>query len=133
MIRKIRHIGIAVEDLEEGIHLYRDVLGLEFLGTEEVLDQKVRVAMFGVGEVRIELLEPMSDESPIAVHLAKKGAGMHHICYEVDDVAESLKEYEDKGVRLIDKAPRAGAEGMQIGFLHPKSTGRVLVELNSKG
>ena len=132
MIKKIGHIGIAVKDLDEGIRLYRDQIGLEFLGVEEVKDQKVKVAMFKAGEVRIELLEPTSDDSPIMAFLEKSGGGLHHLCYEVDDVDESLQEMAEKGISLIDKQSRPGAEGMRVGFLHPKSTGRVLIELNSK-
>ncbi|MDP8207288.1 MAG: methylmalonyl-CoA epimerase [Candidatus Electryonea clarkiae] len=131
MIKKIGHIGIAVPDLEEGIQLYRDKLGLKFIGTEVVEDQKVKVAMFEAGDVHIELLEPTGDDSPIAAFLQKTGGGMHHICYEVDDVDESLMEFEENGIRLIDKKSRPGASGTRVGFLHPKSTGRVLTELNS--
>ncbi len=131
MIKQISHIGIAVHDLEEGIRLYRDVLGLPLLGIEEVEEQKVRVAMFRVGGTRIELLEPTSGDSPIAGYLEKRGPGMHHICYEVEDVQESLEEYRGKGIRLIDQQARTGAGGSRVGFLHPKSTGGVLVELNS--
>lgn len=133
MIQKISHIGIAVNTLDESIPLYRDALGLEFHGTEEVAEQKVRVAMFNVGGVHIELLEPTSDDSPIARFLASKGPGMHHICYEVDDVDATLKEVSEKGIRLIDQTSRPGAGGTRVAFLHPKSTGGVLVELNSKG
>lgn len=133
MMKKISHIGIAVNNLDENITLYRDVLGMDFLGTEVVEEQKVRVAMFSIGESRIELLEPTSDESPIKKFLDSKGPGMHHICYEVDDVDSALEDVSGKGVRLIDKKARIGAENARIGFLHPKSTGSVLIELNSHG
>lgn len=132
MINSISHIGIAVESLDSSIPLYRDVFGLHHLGVEEVVEQKVRVAMFDAGGVHIELLEPTSPESPIAKFLEKNGPGMHHICYNVGDVDESLKEASEKGLRLIDEKAREGAGGMKIGFLHPKSTLGVLTELNSK-
>ncbi len=131
MIKKIDHIGIAVTSLEQGIKLYRDQLGLTLHSIEEVPEQKVRVAMFEVGDVHIELLEPTSEDSPIAKFLAKQGPGMHHICFEVDNVDHSLREYEGKGIRLIDICSRPGASGKRVGFLHPKSTGSVLTELNS--
>ena len=102
MLKKISHIGIAVSNLDENVHLYRDVMGMDFLGIEEVAEQKVRVAMFKIGESRIELLEPTSDDSPVAKFLATRGQGMHHLCYEVDDVDESLKHMDEQGVRLID-------------------------------
>ncbi len=133
MLKKISHIGIAVNNLDESVHLYRDVMGMEFMGIEEVAEQKVRVAMFKIGESRIELLEPTADDSPVAKFLASRGQGMHHLCYEVDDVDESLKHMDDQGVRLIDKTSRTGAENSKVGFIHPKSTGGVLVELNSPG
>lgn len=132
MIHKINHIGIAVTSIDISIPLYQDVLGLEFLGTEEVAEQKVRVAMFKIGEVKIELLEPTSPDSPIAKHIEKKGEGIHHIAYESENVAASLKNLESKGVELIDKEARDGAHGMKIAFLHPKSTGKVLTEICSK-
>ncbi|HEX04179.1 MAG TPA: methylmalonyl-CoA epimerase [Bacteroidetes bacterium] len=131
MLKKISHIGIAVNNLDENIQLYRDVMGMEFMGIEEVAEQKVRVAMFKIGESRIELLEPTSEDSPVAKFLASRGEGMHHLCYEVDDVDASLKHLDGKGVRLIDKQSRLGAENAKVGFIHPKSTGGVLVELNS--
>ncbi len=132
MIRKIDHIGIAVPDLEEGIKLYRDVMGLKLHAVEVVPDQKVKVAMFEAGDVHIELLEPTSEDSPISKFIEKSGGGLHHMCYEVDDVDDCLTEYSEKGVRLIDQTSRPGAMGKKVGFLHPKSTGKVLVELNSK-
>ncbi len=132
MINKIGHIGIAVKDLEEGVKLYRDVFGLKLLEIEEVAEQKVKVAIFEVGDVHIELLEPTSEDSPIARHLEKRGPGMHHLCFAVDDVDSSLQEIGEKGVRLIDRESRPGASGTRVGFLHPKSTHGVLMELNSK-
>lgn len=131
MMKKIDHIGVAVNSLEESIPLYRDVMGMKLHAIEEVPDQKVKVAMFEVGNVHIELLEPTSPDSPIAKYLEKNGPGMHHICYEVDNVDASLEQIGEKGVRLIDQQSRPGAGGKRVGFLHPKSTGSVLVELNS--
>lgn len=130
-MKKIDHIGIAVNSLEEGIELYRDKLGLHLHSVEEVPDQKVKVAMFEIGEVHIELLEPTSPDSPIAKYLEKKGPGMHHICFEVEDVDKSLTNLGNNEVRLIDQKSRTGAGGKKVGFLHPKSTGSVLMELNS--
>lgn len=129
MIQKINHIGIAVRSLDEQIPFYRDVLGLVFKGLESVPEQKVRVAMFGVGEVNIELLEPTSPESPIAGFLEKKGEGMHHIAYQVDDLEAQIAAATARGVQMIDEKPRGGAHGTRIAFLHPKSSGKVLTEL----
>lgn len=131
-IRQISHIGIAVESLAEQKAFYQQVLGLELIAEEEVLDQKVRVAMFRVGEVRIELLEPTAADSPIARHLERRGQGIHHIAYEVEQLDQSLGALREAGIRLIDEKPRLGAEGAQIAFLHPKSTFGVLTELCSE-
>lgn len=128
----IEHIGIAVNNLEESIKYYEDVLGLECYAVEEVTDQKVKTAFFMVGQTKIELLEATADDSPVAKFLEKKGPGVHHLAFAVDDVATALKNAEEKGVRLIDKEPRGGAEGLKIGFLHPKSTGGVLTEFCGK-
>ena len=127
-ISHIEHIGIAVKDLKVAISYYEDVLGLQCYNIEEVADQKVKTAFFKVGETKIELLEPTSEESAIAKFIEKKGEGVHHIAFRVDNVANSLAECEAKGVQLIDKAPRKGAEGLSIAFLHPKSTAGVLTE-----
>jgi methylmalonyl-CoA/ethylmalonyl-CoA epimerase len=124
----IEHIGIAVADLDEAITYYSDILGLECYAVEEVKDQKVKTAFFKVGETKIELLESTDPEGPIGKFIDRKGPGVHHIAFAVDDVNEALKNVEGKGIRLIDQAPRAGAEGLQIGFLHPKSTFGVLTE-----
>jgi len=129
MILKIDHIGIAVRDLQQQITFYQDVMGLRCTAVEEVADQKVRVAMFPVGDVRLELLQPTSEDSPIAKFLEKKGEGVHHIAYQVDDIEKQLHIFEEKDVQLIDKAPRKGAEGLNIAFLHPKSTFGVLTEI----
>ena len=129
MIKHIDHIGIAVKDLERQMKFYSDVLGLSCSGVEEITDQKVRVAMFPVGEVRIELLQPMADDSPIAKFLEKRGEGIHHIAYSISDLEGNLKRLDEKQVQSIDSKPRIGAGGHKIAFLHPKSTFGVLTEL----
>ena len=125
---QIDHLGIAVHSLADASRFYRQALGLECEPPEEVPGQKVRVVFFQVGQVRIELLEPTADDSPIARFLAKRGPGLHHIAYRVDDLVATLAALRDAGVQLIDDAPRPGAHGMQIAFAHPKSTGGVLSE-----
>ncbi len=127
--KKINHIGIAVKNIETATPFYRDVLGMNFEGTEEVAEQQVRVAFFQVGESRIELLEPTSPDSPVAKFLEKNGEGIHHIAYEVDDLEAALADLQAKEVRLIDKTPRKGAHGASIAFVHPKASGGVLTEL----
>ena len=129
MIKKINHIGIAVRSIEASTPFYRDALGMAFEGTEEVAEQKVRVAFFAVGESRIELLEPTADDSPVAKFLEKNGEGIHHLAYEVADLPAELARLKNEGVRLIDETPRKGAHGTLIAFLHPKGTGGVLTEL----
>lgn len=131
-ISHLEHIGIAVPNLEEAIKYYEEILGLKCYKKEVVEDQKVTTAFFKVGDVKIELLEPTCPESTIAKFIEKNGGkgGMHHMAYAVEDgVANALAEVEEKGVRLIDKAPRGGADGLQIAFLHPKNTQFVLTEL----
>ncbi|MDR2841228.1 MAG: methylmalonyl-CoA epimerase [Paludibacter sp.] len=128
-ITHIEHLGIAVKSLETAIPYYENVLGLKCYNIETVADQKVKTAFFKVGQTKIELLEPTSEESTIAKFIEKRGEGVHHVAFAVPDVASALKEVEEKGVQLIDKAPRAGAEGLNIAFLHPKSTLGVLTEL----
>ena len=128
-ISHIEHLGIAVRSLEDAIPFYEKVLGLKCYNIEEVADQKVRTAFFRVGDTKIELLEPTSEESTIAKFIENRGEGIHHIAYAVKGIEDALAELESKEVRLIDKTPRAGAEGMSIAFLHPKSTGSVLTEL----
>ncbi len=127
--KKINHIGIAVKNIETATPFYRDVLGMNFEGTEEVAEQQVRVAFFQVGESRIELLEPTSPDSPVAKFLEKNGEGIHHVAYEVDDLEAALADLQAKEVRLIDKTPRKGAHGASIAFVHPKASGGVLTEL----
>lgn len=128
----IEHIGIAVKSLDESIPYYEKVLGLKCYAVEEVVDQKVKTAFFKVGDTKIELLEPTADDSPIAKYLEKKGPGIHHLAFAMPDVEKALQDAEENGVKLIDKEPRAGAEGLDIGFLHPKSTGGVLTEFCGK-
>ena len=124
----IEHIGIAVNSLEESIPYYEKVLGLECYAIEEVADQKVRTAFFKIGETKIELLESTDSEGPIGKFIEKKGPGVHHLAFAMENVNEALKHAADQGVRLIDEQPRKGAEGLKIGFLHPKSTQGVLTE-----
>ena len=124
----IEHLGIAVKSLEEAIPYYENVLGLKCYAVEEVADQKVKTAFFKIGQTKIELLEPTSPESTIASFIEKRGEGIHHLAFATADVAACLAEAEEKGVRLIDKAPRPGAEQMMIAFIHPKSTKGVLTE-----
>lgn len=128
----IEHIGIAVANLEESIKYYETVLGLQCYAIEEVAEQKVKTAFFEVGGTKIELLESTDPEGPIGKFVEKKGPGVHHIAFAVENVADALKAVEEKGVSLIDKTPRKGAEGLNIGFLHPKSTHGVLTEFCSK-
>jgi methylmalonyl-CoA/ethylmalonyl-CoA epimerase len=125
----IEHLGIAVSNLEESIRYYEEVLGLKCYSVEEVKDQKVKTAFFKVGQTKIELLESTSPEGPIGKFIEKKGQGIHHIAFAVEGLQETLNEVKEKGVRLIDEKPRAGAEGLNIAFLHPKSTHGVLTEL----
>ena len=125
----IEHIGIAVASLDEAIPYYEKVLGLECYAIEEVKDQKVKTAFFKVGQTKIELLESTDQEGPIGKFVEKNGGGMHHIAFAVEDVQAALNDAQAEGCQLIDKAPRGGAEGLRIGFLHPKSTFRVLTEL----
>ena len=127
---KIDHLGIAVRSIEESLTFYRDGLGLEMSGTERVEDQGVKVALLPVGESRIELLEPFSADTPVGRFLAKRGEGLHHICYEVDDLASKLEELSSRGFRVLDGYPRPGAEGKLVAFLHPASANGVLVELS---
>ncbi len=131
-ISHIEHIGIAVKNLDTAIKYYEQVLGLQCYAIEEVTDQKVKTAFFKVGETKIELLESTDPESPIAKFIEKKGEGMHHLAFATKDINKSLKEAEDKGIKLIDKEPKSGAEGLDIAFLHPKSTFGVLTEFCEK-
>ncbi|MDL2239290.1 methylmalonyl-CoA epimerase [Bacteroidales bacterium OttesenSCG-928-K03] len=128
-LNHIEHIGIAVKSIEDSLPYYENVLGLKCYNIEVVTDQKVKTAFLKLGETKIELLEPTSEESTIAKFIENRGEGVHHIAYCVDDVKTALEELKEKGIRLIDIEPRGGAEGLRIAFLHPKSTGGVLTEL----
>lgn len=129
MVTKVDHIGIAVSNLEETLKVYTEILGLELSGVEVVEDQKVRVAFLPIGDTEIELLESTQPDGPIAKFIEKKGEGIQHIAFRVEDIHAALEDMRQKGVRLIDEQPRYGAGGAQIAFLHPKSTNGVLVEL----
>jgi methylmalonyl-CoA/ethylmalonyl-CoA epimerase len=128
-ISHIEHIGIAVKNLDEAVKLYENLFGLKCYAVEEVKDQRVRTAFFMAGKTKIELLESTDPEGPIGKFIDKKGEGVHHIAYAVNNLQEKLNELEGKGVQLIDKNPRKGAEGLNIAFLHPKATFGVLTEL----
>jgi len=127
---QIEHIGIAVKDLQHAIPLFEQLLGTSCYGVEEVQDQKVRTAFFRIGEAKIELLESTDPEGPIGKFIEKRGEGLHHIALAVPDVDAALKAAAALGIQLIDQHPRAGAEHLQIGFLHPRSTHGVLLEFS---
>lgn len=129
MITKVNHVAIAVKSLDEHVPFYRDSLGIEFLGYEEVPEQKVKVAMFRSGDVKIELLEPVSEDSPISKFLEKNGDGIHHISFETDAIENQIEDLIQKNIRMIDEKPRQGAHGTKIAFVHPKSSGKILIEL----
>ncbi len=129
MFEKIDHVGIAVIDLDRALRLYRDQLGLELKDIEEVDEQKVKVAFVPVGESNLELLEPTDPSGPVGKFIAKKGEGFHHISFNVSDLEGKLEQLVEQGVELIDHVPRYGAGGAKIAFLHPRSTGGVLIEL----
>ncbi len=131
-ISHIEHIGIAVKSLDEAIPYYENMLGLKCYAIEEVAEQKVKTAFFQVGQTKIELLESTDPEGPVGKFIEKKGQGVHHLAFAVDNVNESLNELGEKGVQLIDKTSRKGAEGLNIGFLHPKATMGVLTEICGK-
>jgi len=128
MIRKIHHVGIAVGSLREAVPFFRDVLGREHLSTVEVEERKIRGALFRAGESRIELIEPTAPGGPVGKFLERNGEGLHHVCFQVDDVAEALSRAASKGVRLVDEAPRPGIHGLRVAFLDPKSAFGVLTE-----
>lgn len=128
-VEKIDHIGIAVESIEKWLGFYKDILGLEYTGSEEITEQKVRVAFLTIGESQIELLEPTSDDSPIAKFIETRGGGIHHIAVKVDDIDAALARHREAGARMIDSEARIGAHNMRIAFIHPKASGGVLLEL----
>lgn len=133
-VTRVDHIGIAVPNLEETIRFYEDVLNLSCTGTEIVEDQKVKVAFFPVGDTELEFLESTSDDGPIAKFLEKNGgrAGIQHIALRVDNIEEAIKNIQEKGYKMIDEKPRYGAGGARIAFVHPKSTGGILLELSER-
>lgn len=130
MFKKVDHIGIAVPSLAETQKFYQDALGLHLHEIEEVPEQKVRVAMFPVGETNLEFLEPTSPESPIARFIEKKGSGIHHVAIQVEDIDRLLADLKGRGVRLINETPVPGAGGKRIAFVHPASTSGILLELS---
>ncbi len=129
----IDHIGIAVKSIDEALKFWEEGLGIRCTAREEVAEQKVITAFLPVKDTEVELLEPTSDESPVAKFIEKKGEGIHHIAIRVDDLEAALAELKAKGVRLIDETPRYGAGGAKIAFVHPKSTGGILLELSERG
>lgn len=129
MPSQINHIGIAVHSIEEAARFYTEHLGLKIGGTEEVASQKVVVAFLPIGEVRLELVQPTSPDSPVAKFLEKNGPGFHHIAYQVDDVAAEVERLKAEGVQMVDQTPRPGAHNTKIAFVHPKASGGVLTEL----
>jgi len=128
----IEHIGIAVKDLQQSIQFYENVLGLRCSAVEELTNEKVKTAIFLVGQTKVELLESTAPDGPIGKFIAKRGEGIHHVAFAVDNLPSVLEAVESKGVQLIDSEPRTGAEGLNIAFLHPKSTHGVLIELCEK-
>lgn len=129
MVKKVDHIGIAVKNLEETLKFYEEVLGIKSVGTEIVEEQKVKVAFLPIEDTEIELLESTEEDGPIAKFIEKRGEGIQHIAYKVDNIEKAIEELKAKGVRMIDERPRYGAGGARIAFLHPKSTFGVLIEL----
>lgn len=129
MVSKVDHIGVAVSNLEESVKFYEEILGLKLQGIETVEEQKVKVAFLPVGDTEVELLEATTPDSPIAKFIEKKGQGVQHIAFRVENIEKALEEMKGKGVKLIDEKPRYGAGGAKIAFLHPKSTNGVLIEL----
>ena len=131
-VLKIDHLGIAVRSIEEAKKLFQDTLGLKFEGSETVAEQKVTTAFFPVGDSEVELLESTAPDGPIAKYLEKRGEGIQHIAFRVENIEEALAELKEKGIRLIDEKPRMGAGGAKIAFLHPKSTHGVLIEISER-
>lgn len=129
MLKKVHHIGIAVKDLDAAVKVLESGLGVQVAHTEEVESQKVKVAFVPVGESRLELLQPTSDDSPVAKFLETRGEGFHHMAFETDDIEAALANAQENGLRLIDSSPRPGAHGTRVAFIHPKSTFGVLIEL----
>ncbi|CAK7040904.1 methylmalonyl-CoA epimerase [Tissierella sp. P1] len=129
MVGKVDHIGIAVKNLDETLKFYEDILGMKCVDKEVVEEQKVKVAFLPIGDTEVELLESTEEDGPIAKFIEKKGEGIQHIAYRVDDIEKAIEELKEKGIKMIDEKPRYGAGGAKIAFLHPKSTFGVLIEL----
>lgn len=129
MLKKINHIAIAVNDLEEAAKFYQNVMGLTLSGVEVVTAQKTKVGFFKIGESNIELVQPAEHDSPLVKFLETKGPGIHHICFEVDDVEAEVKAFLEKGATMVDQKPRPGAHNTRVAFVHPKSSSGVLIEL----
>ncbi|MDM5229256.1 methylmalonyl-CoA epimerase [Cytobacillus sp. NJ13] len=132
MIKKVDHIGIAVRSIDEALPFYTETLKLEFLGIEEVGSQGVKVAFIKAGETKLELLEPTSENSPIAKFIEKRGEGLHHVALGVDSIQERINEMKEQGIRMLQEEPKLGAGGAQVAFMHPKSTGGILYEFCEK-
>jgi len=131
MLKKLHHIGIAVHNLDEGADIWGEHgIGLVEEGREDVTSAQTRVAMFPVGESRIELLEAMDEDSPVGRFLQKRGPGIHHLCFEVDDIEAEIQRFRELGLRVLGEPPTPGAHGSLVAFLHPRDTGGVLIELN---
>jgi methylmalonyl-CoA/ethylmalonyl-CoA epimerase len=126
---KLDHIGLATRQIEDGLAIWQDALGLEIDSTEEISEQGVRVAMLALGDTHVELLEPLSPESPVGQFLAKRGPGIHHVAVAVSDIHASLADFKKRGARLIDETPRVGARGCLVAFIHPAAANGVLLEL----
>lgn len=132
MYKRLTHIGIAVRNLDNSSRLFSKLFGLNQSHTEEVAEQKVKAMFFKIGEGGVELLEPTNPDSPIAKYIEKRGEGVHHLSFEVDDIEREIARLKKEGFQMIDERPRVGADGFRIAFLHPKSTNGVLVEISQK-
>jgi methylmalonyl-CoA/ethylmalonyl-CoA epimerase len=129
---KLDHVGVAVRSIEESLKLWRDIFGIPVDIIEDVIEQKVRVAILTLGDIKVELLEPLAEDSPVAKHIAKRGEGIHHLSFEVADIEKKIDEFRKYDLRMIDEVPRKGARGSRIAFVHPTHTGGILIELTEK-
>ena len=132
MIKKLDHIAIVAKDLDKEIEKYKMLEGIEFMGTEIVEEQKIRAAFFKVGDIMLEVMEPTEESSPVSSFLQKRGGGIHHLAFEVDNIEKSIEDMKEKDIRMIDEKPRKGAHNSRIAFAHPKSFSGVLIELKEK-
>ena len=130
MIKRMDHVAIAVKNLEEAARFYQEVMGLALSGVEVVTAQMTKVGFFRIGDVNIELVQPSEPDSPLIKFLETKGQGIHHLCFEVDDIDAEVKAFVEKGATMVDQKPRPGAHGTRVAFVHPKSSSGVLIELN---